>query len=73
MQNTEDGKIRMNKVVRNNLRIKMGDVASLHSAGEVKYGKAVHILPFEDSIEVPLTCLNWYMLVFQVFVVGAST
>lgn len=48
---TEDGKIRMNKCVRNNLRLKMGDIASLHSAGEVKYGKAVHILPFEDSIQ----------------------
>jgi transitional endoplasmic reticulum ATPase len=50
-ENTEDGKIRMNKVVRNNLRVKMGDIVSLHSAGEVKYGKAVHILPFEDSIQ----------------------
>jgi len=50
-EGTEDGKIRMNKVVRNNLRAKMGDVVSLHSAGEVKYGKAVHILPFEDSIQ----------------------
>lgn len=28
-----------------------GDIASLHSAGDVKYGKAVHILPFEDSIQ----------------------
>ena len=48
--NCEDGKIRLNKVVRNNLKVKMGDIVSLHSAGEVKYGKAVHILPFEDSV-----------------------
>eukprot|EP00455_Lapot_gusevi_P031405 TRINITY_DN3404_c0_g1_i1.p1 TRINITY_DN3404_c0_g1~~TRINITY_DN3404_c0_g1_i1.p1 ORF type:complete len:814 (-),score=342.25 TRINITY_DN3404_c0_g1_i1:253-2694(-) len=50
-ENTDDNKIRMNKVVRNNLRVKLGDVVSLHNAGEVKYGKAVHILPFEDSIQ----------------------
>ena len=50
-EGTEEGKIRMNKNVRNNLRLKMGDIASLHAAGEVKYGKAVHILPFEDSIQ----------------------
>ena len=35
-EETEDGKIRMNKVVRNNLRCKMGDVVSLHNAGEVR-------------------------------------
>eukprot|EP00475_Leptophrys_vorax_P017123 TRINITY_DN2366_c0_g1_i1.p1 TRINITY_DN2366_c0_g1~~TRINITY_DN2366_c0_g1_i1.p1 ORF type:complete len:855 (-),score=306.50 TRINITY_DN2366_c0_g1_i1:104-2608(-) len=48
---TEDGKIRMNKVVRRNLRVKLGDIVSLHAAGEVKYGKAIHVLPFEDTIE----------------------
>lgn len=46
-----DNKIRMNKVVRNNLRVKLGDIVSLHNPGEVKYGKAVAILPFEDTVQ----------------------
>jgi hypothetical protein len=50
----------MNKVVRKNLRVKLGDVVSIHNAGEVPYGKAVHILPFEDSIQVR----NWPGLKF---------
>jgi transitional endoplasmic reticulum ATPase len=50
-ENIEDGRIRMNKVVRKNLRVRLGDVVSVHSAGNVKYGKAVHVLPFDDTIE----------------------
>ena len=48
---TEDGKIRMNKTVRKNLRVKLGDVVSIHNTGEVPYGKAIHVLPFDDSVE----------------------
>eukprot|EP01083_Nonionella_stella_P080446 221105_1 len=50
-EDTPDTKIRMNKCIRQNLRLKLGDVCSLHSAGEVKYGKAIHVLPFDDTIE----------------------
>jgi len=50
-EETDDSKIRMNKVVRKNLRVKLGDVVSIHSAGEVPYGKAIHVLPFDDSVE----------------------
>ncbi len=46
-----EGVIRMNKVVRKNLRVKLGDIVSVHPAGEVPYAKAVCILPFDDSIE----------------------
>ena len=41
----------MNKVARNNLRVKLGDVAVVHQCQDIKYGKRVHILPFDDSIE----------------------
>jgi len=47
----DDSKIRMNKVIRKNLRVRLGDLITLHNAGEVQFGKAVHILPFEDTIE----------------------
>jgi len=50
-EQTDDSKIRMNRVIRKNLRVKLGDVVSLHSAGEVKYGTRIHVLPFEDSVQ----------------------
>lgn len=50
-EDTEDHKIRMNKCVRKNLRVKLGDVISVAATGEIPYGKAIHVLPFDDSIE----------------------
>ena len=47
----EEGKIQMNKVARNNLRVKLGDVVNVHACLDIKYGQRVHILPFDDSIE----------------------
>lgn len=47
----EDGKIRMNKVMRKNLRIRLGDVVTIKAAGEVPHLTKIHILPFDDSIE----------------------
>lgn len=41
----------MNKVARNNLRVKLGDMVSVHPCLDIKYGKRVHILPFDDSVE----------------------
>lgn len=47
----EEPKIRMNKVVRANLRVRLGDIVSVHQCPDVKYGKRVHILPIDDTIE----------------------
>lgn len=41
----------MNRVVRSNLRVRLGDVVSVHQCPDVKYGKRVHILPIDDTIE----------------------
>lgn len=46
-----DGKIRMNRVVRNNLRVRFGDVVSITACPDAKDAKRVHVLPFADSIE----------------------
>ena len=46
-----DDKIRMNKVVRQNLRVRLGDVVQVHACPDVPNGQRVHILPFEDSVE----------------------
>lgn len=44
-------RIRMNRVVRNNLRVRLSDVVSIQSCPDVKYGKRVHILPIDDTVE----------------------
>ncbi|EDO36218.1 predicted protein [Nematostella vectensis] len=46
-----DDKIRMNRVVRMNLRVRLGDVVSVQSCPDVKYGKRIHVLPFDDTVE----------------------
>jgi len=47
----EESKIRMNKVVRNNLRVRLGDIVSVHACPDIKYGKRIHVLPIDDTIE----------------------
>lgn len=47
----DPGKIQMNKVARNNLRIKLGDLCHVSPLADIQYGKRVHILPFDDSVE----------------------
>lgn len=44
-------KILMNRVIRNNLRVRLGDVVSIQSCPDVQYGKRVHILPIDDTVE----------------------
>ncbi|XP_063962317.1 transitional endoplasmic reticulum ATPase-like [Lytechinus pictus] len=44
-------KIRLNRVVRSNLRVRLGDIASVHACPDVKYGKRIHVLPIDDTIE----------------------
>jgi len=46
-----DDKIRMNKVVRNNLRVRFGDVVQVHPCPDIPNGNRVHILPLDDTIE----------------------
>ena len=43
-----------NPQVRNNLRVRLGDVVAIQSCPDVKYGKRVHVLPIDDSVEVKL-------------------
>ncbi|MCO5573430.1 hypothetical protein L7F22_027201 [Adiantum nelumboides] len=50
-ETTEDAKIRLNKVARNNLRVKLGDMITVHACSDIKYGKRIHVLPFDDSVE----------------------
>src|SRR5690349_23407729 len=38
-------------VVRQNLRVRLGDVVSLHTCTDIKYGKRIHVLPVDDTVE----------------------
>lgn len=48
---TADDKIRINRVVRNNLRVRLGDIVSVQACPDVKYGKRIHVLPIDDTVE----------------------
>ena len=50
-EDTDPTKVRMNKVVRKNLRIKLSDIVSIHPCTDIKYGKRVHVLPIDDTVE----------------------
>ncbi|KDP39214.1 hypothetical protein JCGZ_00971 [Jatropha curcas] len=43
-------KIRMNRVIRSNLKVRLGDMISVHGF-EVGHGKTVHVLPLDDTLE----------------------
>ncbi|KAF7985776.1 hypothetical protein HWV62_393 [Athelia sp. TMB] len=47
----EEGRIQMNKVARNNVRVKLGDIVNVHACPDIKYGKRIHVLPIDDTIE----------------------
>lgn len=47
----EDGKIRMNKVIRKNLRVRLGDVVTIKAAADAPNLTRIHVLPMDDTIE----------------------
>jgi len=49
--NCDESKIRMNKVVRKNLKVRLGDVVSINALSDIKYGKRIHVLPIDDTVE----------------------
>ena len=46
----EDKKIRLNEVIRKNIGDKIGDIITIHAFSDLKFGKRIHVLPFEDTI-----------------------
>lgn len=47
----DDGACRVNRVVRNNLRIRLGDLVTLHPCPDIKYASRISVLPIADTIE----------------------
>lgn len=44
-------KMRMNRCIRNNLRVRLGDVITVQPCADIKYGKRIHVLPIDDTVE----------------------
>jgi len=38
-------------VVRKNLRVRLSDVVSVHQCPDIPYGKRIHVLPIDDTVE----------------------
>ncbi|KAK1653076.1 hypothetical protein QYE76_070881 [Lolium multiflorum] len=47
----EEHKLRISKVARSNLRVRIADVVSVHLCPDAKYGRRVHVLPVDDTVE----------------------
>ncbi|CEP62380.1 AAA family ATPase CDC48 LALA0_S05e04346g [Lachancea lanzarotensis] len=47
----ENGICRVNRVVRNNLRIRLGDLVTIHPCPDIKYASRISVLPIADTVE----------------------
>ncbi|ORX56832.1 transitional endoplasmic reticulum ATPase [Hesseltinella vesiculosa] len=47
----DDNKARINKVVRNNLRVHLGDIITIHPCPDIKYGARIIVQPIDDTVE----------------------
>lgn len=47
----DDGKIMMNKTVRKNLRVRLGDIVTIKAAADAPNLTRIHVLPMDDTVE----------------------
>ncbi|CAF4090491.1 unnamed protein product [Rotaria sp. Silwood2] len=58
----QNDRIRMNRVVRNNLRVHSSDIVSIQGLKDVKYGKRIDVLPIDDTVQgITGNLLNVYL------------
>jgi len=50
-EGADEGKIKINKVVRRNLRVHIGDQVTITPHKQIKYGNRIHVLPFADTVQ----------------------
>lgn len=50
-ESCDDNNVKMNKVVRKNLKVRLGDIVTVVAEPDVPYGKRIHVLPLDDTIE----------------------
>jgi transitional endoplasmic reticulum ATPase len=44
-------RIQMNRVVRNNLRVRLGDIVSIQGCRAIQDGERIHVLPVDDTVQ----------------------
>lgn len=44
-------KIRMNRCLRNNIRVHLSDIVTIQPCPDIKYGKRIHVLPIDDTVQ----------------------
>lgn len=47
----DDGSIRINRVVRKNLSVRLGDIVTVHPNPDIKYATKIAVLPIADTVE----------------------
>lgn len=47
----EPGVARVNRCVRNNLRVRLGDIVTVHPCPDIKYANRISVLPIADTVE----------------------
>ena len=50
-ESASDIKVRMSKVIRSNLRLRLGDSVTINAKPDIKFAKTIQVLPFKDTIE----------------------
>ncbi|GLT62252.1 hypothetical protein SLA2020_349020 [Shorea laevis] len=50
-ETVEEHQLHMNKVVRSNLKVRLGDIVTVQLLPGIKSAKRVHILPLDDTVE----------------------
>jgi transitional endoplasmic reticulum ATPase len=50
-EDISDHKVQMTKVVRSNLRLRLGDTVDITAFPNVKFAKSIQVLPFSDTVE----------------------
>ena len=50
-EHVSDVRIKMTKVVRSNIRLRLGDTVTVTSMPDVKFAKSVQVLPFADMVD----------------------
>ncbi len=45
-----EGKVGMNNVARNKLRVKLSDFVHVQQLQNIEYGKRIHVLPFDERV-----------------------
>lgn len=50
-EDCEDGKIKLGRVTRTNLRVRLGDIVGIQQCADIKNAEWIYVLPIDDTVE----------------------